>query len=182
MASKINGFTVGYTVTGAIVLWSGIKGASVSATVQSAMSGSTNPPQTQPINGPGSTSSTGSASIPPPTATGNTAKHNQAIAKMMAHTYGWSTGNQWNALVALWNQESGWSNTAVNSTSGALGVAQALGHGTANSGGNLGNEYPVQAANNGSAGPQIAWGLQYIQQRYGNPVNAWDHEVNFGWY
>ena len=29
---------------------------------------------------------------------------------------------------------------------------------------------------------QIAWGLNYIKGRYGNPGNAWAHSQSTGWY
>jgi len=29
---------------------------------------------------------------------------------------------------------------------------------------------------------QITWGEQYIAGTYGNPENAWNHEVEYGWY
>jgi hypothetical protein len=79
--------------------------------------------------------------------------------------------------VSLWNRESGWSNTAENPSSGAYGIAQALGHGPT-------NQYPAGPANPpvSSASAQIAWGLSYIKQTYGSPSAAWAHEESEGWY
>jgi TP901 family phage tail tape measure protein len=90
----------------------------------------------------------------------------QAYAKSLLPGYGWQTYFQ--DLVALWNQESGWSDMAVNASSGAYGIPQALGKG-----------HPY---NLGDYATQVRWGLQYIKGRYGNPGNAWQHEVAFNWY
>jgi len=72
--------------------------------------------------------------------------------------YGWSP-TEINALVPLWNGESGWNYQAKNSSSGALGIPQALGH-----------TLPPGYADN--AATQIDWGLQYIHQRYQTPTRA----------
>ncbi len=118
----------------------------------------------------------------------------QNIAKMLLSRFGW-TPAQMPPLVSLWTQESGWRTDARNPSSGALGIAQALGHGTADTAGSLGNEYgpdkgnwfgmtktEMQAANSGSALQQIRWGLGYIKARYGTPAAAWAHEQRFNWY
>lgn len=102
---------------------------------------------------------------------------NRATAKLLAAPYGWSTGAQWTALDALWSQESSWSNTATNPSSGAFGIAQAL----------PATKYPkagqpASAGGSASATVQIAWGLSYIRSRYGDPVTAEAHEVSNGWY
>ncbi len=80
---------------------------------------------------------------------------------------------QWPFLDALWTQESSWDPAAVNRSSGATGIPQAL-----------------PAAKMASAGPdwrtnpvtQVRWGLSYITARYGNPQAAWAHEQAFNWY
>jgi cell wall-associated NlpC family hydrolase len=114
----------------------------------------------------------------------------QNMARLLLSRFGWGPG-VFQALDNLWNRESGWRATARNPSSGALGIAQALGHGSADTAGSLGNEYGAQyglsaadarAANSGSALQQIRWGLGYIQSRYGSPVSAWAHEQQFGWY
>lgn len=114
-----------------------------------------------------------------------TAEHNQGIAKLLCAPYGWSPGQnnaEWDALVKVWTRESSWDNTALNPQSGAFGIAQALGHGGSGTGGKYGNQYPSKAANNGDPTAQIEWGLQYIKQRYGDPLAAWAHEESAGWY
>lgn len=177
MPSRVNGFSVAYTVAGGVILWSGIKGSSISDTFRSALAGSTSPPVTEQVAG------SSPAAVSVPSAAGDTSAHggnaaaNQAIAKLLAAPYGWSAGQQWADLVSLWNRESGWSNTAENPASGAYGIAQALGHGPT-------NQYPAGPANPpvSSASAQIAWGLQYIKDTYGSPSAAWAHEQSAGWY
>jgi hypothetical protein len=111
---------------------------------------------------------------------------NQGIGKMLAAAYGWSTGSEWDALVQLWDRESGWSNTADTRKSGldppdatvfAYGIPQARPY----------NKMP-QAAwppdKGGKADPtsQIGWGLSYIKSTYGSPSAAWAHEQAKNWY
>lgn len=115
----------------------------------------------------------------------------QNMAKLLLSKFGWGA-NEFPPLVDLWNRESSWSATARNPTSGAFGIAQALGHGTGCSRASDGtNEYGPQyglscsdaaSANGGSALQQIRWGLGYIRSRYGTPAAAWLHEQQFGWY
>jgi hypothetical protein len=85
----------------------------------------------------------------------------------MAGNMGW-TGSQWDALYQLWQRESGWNANALNPSSGAAGIPQALGHG--------------HVFDLGDAKGQIAWGLNYIKSRYGSPEKAWAHEQKIGWY
>ncbi len=55
-----------------------------------------------------------------------TKKYNQWYAKQyMQYKYGWGK-KQRRSLVNLWNRESGWSQHAHNSSSGAHGIPQAL--------------------------------------------------------
>jgi len=114
-------------------------------------------------------------SAPAPPAPANL-NHNETLGKAMAAARGW-TKKQWDALYRLWMRESGWSNTAMNPSSGAYGIAQALGHGPT-------NQYPAGPANPPQSDPraQIEWGLNYIAQKYGTPAKAWAHERRFGWY
>jgi cell wall-associated NlpC family hydrolase len=90
--------------------------------------------------------------------------------RMAANQYGW-TGAQWDALHQLWDRESGWSPTAVNSSSGAVGIPQLLP-----------SAHDVPAGYRKSAAAQLQWGMNYIQQRYGDPVAALAHENEAGWY
>lgn len=185
MAGRINGFSLAYTALGGVVLWSGIKGTSLTTTFQGLLSGQAPTANEEPIAATVTAATAaagggGSTATAPAGNTGaatTTAAANQAIAKLLAAPYGWSTGTQWDDLVSLWNAESEWSNTAKNPSSGAYGIAQALGHGPT-------NQYPAGSANppTSSASAQISWGLSYIKSTYGSPSAAWAHEVADGWY
>lgn len=163
---------------GALLTWSAIYNRKVLDTTRSVIQGH------KPVAGPAASPAVGSDGIT--TTTGSkidvpqapsSISGNVATGKLLAAPYGWATGAQWNALYALWERESGWSNTAENAGSGAYGIAQALGHGPT-------NQYPAGPANPpvSSAAAQILWGLGYIRSTYGNPVNAWAHEESAGWY
>ena len=93
-------------------------------------------------------------------------------AQAAAAQMGW-TGKNWEDLLWLWNRESGWRWNAANPNSDAYGIPQALpGKKMASAGANWHDDASVQ----------IAWGLNYIKNRYGDPtgaVNAW-HKI--GWY
>jgi hypothetical protein len=114
----------------------------------------------------------------------------QVLAARLAAGYGW-TGQQDTCLDELWTRESGWSATAINPSSGAYGVAQALGHvlGVSVAQNRQGYNYPppYTAGNpapwgDSDAAAQISWGLQYIQGAYGSPCGAWAHEEAVGFY
>lgn len=145
------------------------------ASVQAASGGATS---TEGISGGSGASATANQS---------TAKE---VIKQNSQYSGWDTGSQWSCLVQLWNDESGWSATATNKSSGAFGIAQSL-HG--NKGGQGGNEYSssdpqgltaaqLQGANAGNPADQIAWGLAYILSTYGDPCAALQHEQSESWY
>lgn len=112
----------------------------------------------------------------------------QAKALMIGHNWGL---DQLGSLQKLWTQESSWNPKARNNSSGAFGIAQALGHGTQGSAADDGtNEYggfglsdaQAKSANSGVAYWQMVWGMNYIEQRYGTPAAAWNHEVIHNWY
>lgn len=85
---------------------------------------------------------------------------------------GWGE-DEFNCLVSLWNKESGWNVNAMNSSSGAYGIPQAL------PGSKMASAGPDWETN---AGTQIEWGLGYISGRYGTPCGAWAHSEDLGWY
>lgn len=162
--------------SGALLLWSGFAGKKISAAIKDLIAGKTpttagNNPITSTL--PASTLA-GITSTNP--ITGNTgpesasAAHNQALAKLLAVPYGWSTGSNWTSLVELWNRESGWSTTALNSSSGATGIPQ------------LNPSAHAIPPGWSSATVQITWGLNYILGTYGSPDKAWAHEESAGWY
>lgn len=177
MPGTVNGWTVAYTAAGGLVLWSGIAGTSLSATVKGALNGQS-PSQlaaTEAVTVPAAAgaaagAATGAGASGDTGAATADAAANQATAKILAAPYGWSSGTQWTDLVQLWNRESGWSTMAVNSSSGATGIPQL-------------NPAAHTVPPGWSAAPvQIAWGLAYIASTYGTPANAWAHEQEYGWY
>lgn len=123
------------------------------------------------------------AYVPPPAPDPGTA---QSIAYSLLPSFGFDQGSQYSCLVALWTQESSWESWATEPTSGAYGIAQALGHGTADTGGSVTNEYggfgltdtQAREANSGDATEQIRWGLGYIESAYGSPCAAEQHELD----
>jgi hypothetical protein len=104
--------------------------------------------------------------------TSASASQAQAYARSRLGAYGWGPGEM-GALIALWNQESGWNRFARNPSSGAYGIPQAL---PASKMGAAANP-PTS-----SAAAQINWGLSYIAGRYGSPSAAESHELAFHWY
>jgi hypothetical protein len=96
----------------------------------------------------------------------------QQVAEQMLSQFGWSAG-QFSCLQPLWAQESGWSVTAENPSSGAYGIPQAL---PGSKMASAGADWQTDAAT------QIRWGLTYIQGTYGSPCGAWAHEQADGWY
>jgi hypothetical protein len=96
----------------------------------------------------------------------------QGIARIMALERGWG-GGQFSCLRSLWRRESNWNHRATNSSSGAYGIPQALPGGKMASAGADWRTNPVT---------QIAWGLDYIADRYGTPCGAWAHSESHGWY
>jgi hypothetical protein len=102
---------------------------------------------------------------------GGSPAQNRALGMQMCADKGWSA-SQCQDLGTLWQKESGWSTRAHNS-SGAHGIPQAL---PVSKMASAGSNWQT------SARTQIAWGLGYIESRYGNPSNALAHSHSTGWY
>ena len=94
------------------------------------------------------------------------------IAGSLMPAYQWSSW-QFHYLNLLWMRESGWNRFAYNHSSGAYGIPQAV------PGGKMAAAGPDWRT---SARTQIIWGMGYIRSRYGNPWNAWQHELRYGLY
>lgn len=176
---------------GAILLWSGLKGKSWSSVLRNLIAGK-NPLSAIPSN-PINTSfgaaigdaTAGVSSVP---GGGGTPSQNMALAKLMVigiHP-DWATGQQWADWVKLWNQESGWSQTAdtrqtkldaANASVFAYGVAQARPYSKYPKAG-----WPPDKGGSSNAGAQISWGISYIADTYGSPSAAWAHEQANNWY
>ncbi|MFG3345109.1 transglycosylase SLT domain-containing protein [Streptomyces sp. NPDC048018] len=69
--------------------------------------------------------------------------------------------------------ESGWNHTATNSSSGAYGLVQAL---PGSKMASAGSDWKTNPAT------QIKWGLDYMNERYGSPNDAWAFWQTHGWY
>jgi type II secretory pathway pseudopilin PulG len=95
--------------------------------------------------------------------------------RQLATLYGW-TGPQWACLDALWTGESGWNHLAVNPTTGAYGIPQAL---PAVKMAKYGSDYMTNPVT------QIRWGFDYISTRYHDPCAAyafWLSQWPYHWY
>jgi colicin import membrane protein len=205
----VSGLGLFYATTGGVLLWSGFKGQTIKETITAITSGNTaalSQQGTETVSSP--TVSTSSTPAAQNVQTGSgvtgpadnaaaaagvstvTEAANKAAGALIAASFGWA-GSQFTALDSIAMTESGWDNLAQNSSSGAFGIAQALGHGTAGTAGKYGNNYGADygltaasavAANNGSATPQITWMCGYIKAQYGTPEAAWAfHQAN-GYY
>ena len=92
-------------------------------------------------------------------------------AKDKCNDYKWSN-DEYNALVQLWQKESGWSVTAGNPDN-AYGIPQACpGKKMSSSGKDWKTNYKTQ----------INWGLKYINGTYGTPSKALEHFNKEKWY
>lgn len=115
---------------------------------------------------------------------------NYGLARLVAGTYGWASGEQWAALTNVIDRESG-GNPLAENPSGAFGIAQALGHGDASTQGTLSDQYggygvptaTAIAANSGNASAQLIWMMAYIKATYPEgPEGAWQSEQTRGFY
>ncbi|MEV6175292.1 transglycosylase SLT domain-containing protein [Streptomyces sp. NPDC051954] len=105
---------------------------------------------------------------PAQAATTSSATQAQAIAKKMIP----STA-QYNAFSKIVEHESGWDVDATNASSGAYGLVQAL---PGSKMASAGSDWKTNAKT------QIEWGLDYMNDRYGSPVGAWNFWQANGWY
>lgn len=80
---------------------------------------------------------------------------------------------EFRCLDHLWTRESNWNHRAVNRSSGAYGIPQALPAGKMRGAGRDWRHNPKT---------QIRWGLAYIKGRYGKPCGAWGHFRAHNWY
>jgi hypothetical protein len=102
-----------------------------------------------------------------------TVQYSQWYAQQAAAIrYGWG-GKQFRALKWIWYHESGWNHKAVNRSSGATGIPQAL---PASKMATHGSDYRTNPET------QIDWGLDYIKTRYGSPLKAKKFWLSHNWY
>ena len=158
VASALLGGIVGGSGGAGLTTWTGSAGGSAFGSIGNGQ-GSAGPGKTG-----GSKGSTSNVS----TAGGGSPSANRALAQKMAKAmYGW-TGSQWNALNKLWGTyESGFRDNAQNPGSTAYGIAQFLD--------STWSGYGPKTSN---PGLQIKYGLEYIHNRYRNPVDALGFELS----
>ncbi|MDX3691108.1 transglycosylase SLT domain-containing protein [Streptomyces europaeiscabiei] len=102
-----------------------------------------------------------------PTQSSYTVAEIQAMAKAVV------ASDQWTCFSNIVNHESTWNYKAVNPSSGAYGLFQAL-PGTKMS--SAGSDWQTNPAT------QIKWGLNYMESRYGSPCEAWTFWQANNWY
>ena len=97
----------------------------------------------------------------------------KGIALQMVLDEGWGADQFHGCLEPLWERESNWNHTAQNPSSGAYGIPQSL---PGSKMATHGDDWQTNPAT------QIAWGIDYIKGRYGDPCGAWAHSQSVGWY
>ncbi len=109
----------------------------------------------------------------------NSPEQNKDIARqLIASDYPqWKSDAQFQCLDRLWYAESHWDHRAVNKRSGACGIPQSY---PCKKMADWGKTYGVSYRRN--PWPQVAWGLQYIDKRYGTPCKAWSRFKKGGGY
>ncbi|MER5597643.1 transglycosylase SLT domain-containing protein [Streptomyces sp. NPDC002265] len=91
----------------------------------------------------------------------------QAMARQMVPS------SQFQCFSNIVNHESSWNYHAVNASSGAYGLFQAL---PASKYSSAGSDWQTNPAT------QIKWGLSYMNGRYGSPCDAWSFWQANSWY
>lgn len=187
MAGGIDGLALGAIGAGSLFLWAAVQGKSVTGTLQTLIKGGApgSAPAANPIS-PGIVAADQAVTSAGPVPSGS----GQQALQQAAAARGWGTGAQWQALQNVEMAEAGFNPNATNPSSGAYGLAQALGHGDSTTRGSVTNEYggfgltsaQAQAANSGDAGAQALWMVNYIAATYGDPATAWQHEQTYRWY
>lgn len=102
-------------------------------------------------------------------ASGGNGGNIEALARRM---FPWPS-YMWTDFTLVENREAGWNMFARNPGSGAYGLAQFI---------NGPSEYYQWGGNPNTAAGQLVGMFNYIRSRYGTPLAAWGHEMNFGWY
>lgn len=85
----------------------------------------------------------------------------------------WDNDEDWEALVWIYDHESGWRWDAENPSSGAYGIPQSL---PGNKMADFGSDWKDNATT------QLKWGLNYIKNRYGSPTGAKSFWESHNWY
>jgi hypothetical protein len=199
MAGKgISGLAVTEIAAGLILAWSGVENIPISATVGSLVRGKAppkGPAQQLASPAPAATGSPLSSAqqnaINPNPPSSATVAAYKAFAMSLLALHGWP--GQWSSFSAIVGEEdASWNPETRNPTSGALGIAQALGHGQGaataaadgtNEYGNYGTPDPVcKLANGGQGNAQLIWMCNYIAQAYKTPDAAQAFHLANGYY
>ncbi|GHE33335.1 hypothetical protein GCM10017771_50430 [Streptomyces capitiformicae] len=96
-----------------------------------------------------------------------------SIAEIQAMAKSVVASDQWTCFSNIVDHESDWNYKAVNPSSGAYGLFQAL-PGTKMA--SAGADWQTNPAT------QIKWGLNYMESRYGSPCGAWSFWQANQWY
>jgi hypothetical protein len=98
---------------------------------------------------------------------------NQLLAMSLLREFQDGSLQGWDQLRELWDRESNWKTEAANPRSSARGIPQAMT-----------SLNPETQTPEWLSDPrlQIAWGLNYIMQRYGSIEKALEHHDEKGWY
>ncbi|WP_103534247.1 transglycosylase SLT domain-containing protein [Streptomyces sp. SM11] len=101
------------------------------------------------------------------------AQGSYSVADVKAMARQMVPADQFQCFSNIVNHESTWNYRAVNKTSGAYGLMQALpGHKMSSAGA----DWQTNPAT------QIKWGLSYMENRYGGPCGAWSFWQANNWY
>ena len=92
------------------------------------------------------------------------AKSSYTVAEIQAIARQIVPGGQYQCFSNIVDRESGWNMQALNASSGAYGLMQALPGSKYSS---AGSDWQTNPAT------QIKWGLNYMNNRYGSPCQAW---------
>lgn len=96
-----------------------------------------------------------------------------SIAEIQAMAKSVVASDQWTCFSNIVDHESDWNYKAVNPSSGAYGLFQALPGSKMSS---VGADWQTNPAT------QIKWGLNYMDSRYGSPCGAWSFWQAHNWY
>ncbi|MFD8813534.1 transglycosylase SLT domain-containing protein [Streptomyces sp. NPDC059627] len=95
------------------------------------------------------------------------------VAQVQAMAQQMMASGQYQCFSNIVSHESGWNYQAVNASSGAYGLVQALPGSKMSS---AGSDWQTNPAT------QIKWGLNYMNSRYGSPCGAWSFWQANSWY
>ncbi|MCT9081155.1 transglycosylase SLT domain-containing protein [Streptomyces fulvoviolaceus] len=95
------------------------------------------------------------------------------VAQIQSMAQSMVPSGQWQCFSNIVDHESSWNYQAVNASSGAYGLFQALPGSKMSS---VGSDWQTNPAT------QIKWGLNYMDSRYGSPCEAWSFWQANNWY